>query len=247
MRINRPEKFNAMNMRLHYEIGRVWRDLDENYRVRVIIVTGNGRAFSAGGDVEMTLEMTENHQTRRKIMEDARNLVKEMIDCSKLIISAVNGAAVGAGMVVAVMADVVIASDKAIFGDGHTKIGVAAGDHACSIWPLAMGMAKAKLYLLTGENLTAPLADKLGLVSEVLSHDKVFDRAEELARQFANGPQNALRSTKYALNQHIRQNILTSMDTSLGLEMLNFAEPDAKEGVRSFMEKRKPSFPSSKL
>ena len=245
VRINRPDKYNAMNMRLHFEIGRVWRDLDADQRVRVIIITGNGPAFSAGGDTDMTLAMTNDVEIRRHVFEDARAIVKEMIECSKPIISAVNGAAVGAGMVVAVLADISIASSTAVFGDGHTKIGVAAGDHACAIWPLAMGMAKAKLYLLTGENIPATTAEKLGLISEVVEKDKVFQRAEELALTLARGPQHALRATKYSLNQWLRQSILTSMDTSLALEILNFSEPDAKEGIQSFIEKRKPKFPSS--
>jgi enoyl-CoA hydratase len=245
VRINRPEKYNAMNVQLHWEIGQIWRDLDLDKNVKVIVITGNGKAFSAGGDMEMALEMNRNAQVRRRVFEDAKNIVKEMIDCSKPIISAVNGPAVGAGMVVAVMADISIASEKAVFGDGHTKLGVAAGDHACAVWPLAMGMAKAKLYLLTGENLTADLAEKFGLISEVVPHGKEFTRAEQIALQLANGPQHALKSTKFALNQWIRQSVLTSMDTSLALEMLNFTEPDVQEGVQSFLEKRKPKFPSS--
>jgi enoyl-CoA hydratase len=193
----------------------------------------------------MTLAMTNDSEVRRHVFEDARALVKEMIDCSKPIISAVNGAAVGAGMVVAVLADISIAASTAVFGDGHTKIGVAAGDHACAIWPLAMGMAKAKLYLLTGELITANAAEKLGLISEVVEANMVMHRAEELALTLAKGPQHALRATKYSLNQWLRHSVLISMDTSMGLEMLNFAESDAKEGIQSFIEKRKPTFPSS--
>ena len=245
VRFNRPEKYNAMNMRMHYEIGRVWRDLDMDQRVKVIIVTGNGAAFSAGGDTDMTLAMTNDAEIRRHVFEDARTIVKEMIDCSKPIISAVNGAAVGAGMVVAVLADISIAATTAVFGDGHTKIGVAAGDHACAIWPQAMGLAKAKLYLLTGDNIPAPLAEKLGLVSEVVEKERVLQRAQEIATTLARGPQHAIRATKYSLNQWLRQGLLTSMDASLGLEMLNFTEPDAKEGITSFIEKRKPKFPSA--
>jgi enoyl-CoA hydratase len=148
-------------------------------------------------------------------------------------------------MVVAVLADISIAGQNAVFGDGHTKIGVAAGDHACAIWPLAMGISKAKYYLLTGENLSAQTAEKLGLITEVVEKDKVLARAEEIASVLARGPQHAIRSTKYSLNQWVRQAILTSMDASLGLEMLNFTEPDAQEGLESFRLKRKPKFPSA--
>lgn len=247
VRFNRPEKYNAMNFRLHYEIGKVWRDLDMDERVKVIVVTGEGKAFSAGGDIDMTTEMTQNSKLRRQVFNDARALYKEMIDCQKPIVSAVNGPAVGAGMVVAVLSDISIASEKAIFGDGHTKLGVAAGDHASGIWPLAMGIAKAKYYLLTGENLTAQQAEKYGLITEVVPHDKVLSRAFEVANILVNGPQHAIRATKYALNQWHRLGVLASTDASLGEELLNFSEEDAKEGVKSFTEKRKPKFPSSSL
>lgn len=142
------------------------------------------------------------------------------------------------------LADISIASEKAVFGDGHSKIGVAAGDHATAIWPLAMGIAKAKYYLLTGENLTATLAEKYGLVTEVVPHDQLMKRAEEVALMLANGPQHALKNTKYALNQWLRQAVITSFDTSTALEMLNFGETDVQEGIQSFKEKRKPKFRS---
>jgi enoyl-CoA hydratase len=243
--LNRPEKFNSMNMRMHYEAGRVWRDLDLDDRVRVIVVTGEGSAFSAGGDIELTLGMAQDPELRRRVFEDARMIVREMIECRKPIISAVNGAAVGAGMAVAVMADIVIASDTAKFGDGHTNIGVAAGDHACAIWPLAMGISKAKYYLLTGDLLTATVAEKLGLVTEVVAKERVVARAMEIANILSQKPQHAIRDTKFALKQWLRQSSITSMDASMGFEMLNFSEPDAKEGLKAFAEKRKPRFPSA--
>jgi len=240
--LNRPAQLNAMNVALHREVGDVWRDLDRDARVRCSVVTGAGKAFSAGGDLDMAAAMTRDAGTRRDVMRDARQIVRGMIDAEKPIVSAVNGVAVGAGMVVAVTADVVVASEDAKFGDGHTKLGVAAGDHACAVWPLAMGLAKAKLYLLTGDMLSAAAAERLGLVSEVVAPDRALPRALELAARIAAGPPHAVRATKFALNQWLRDAALKSMDLSLALEMLNFAESDVREGIAAIREKRAPSF-----
>jgi len=240
--MNRPEQLNAMHVRLHREMGEVWRDLDRDDRVRCTVVTGAGKAFCAGGDLAMVEAMSKDEAVRREVFRDARRLFKGMVDAEKPIVSAVNGAAVGAGMVVAVAADVVVAADTATFGDGHTKLGVAAGDHPAAVVPRAMGLAQAKLYLLTGDSLPAKLAEQLGLVSEVVPRDRVLDRALEIAARIAAGPPHAVRSTKFALNQWLRGAALQSMDLSLALEMLNFTERDVVEGIAALREKRPAKF-----
>ena len=240
--LNRPDKLNATDVELHRDLGRVWRDVDEDERVRVSVVTGNGRAFSAGGDADMLADLVKSEAVRRLVMKDARELFRAIVEAEKPVVAAVNGAAVGAGAVVALTSDVVIASENAKFGDGHTKLGVAAGDHAAAVWPLAMGMAKAKLLLLTGDMLSAKQAEALGLVSEVVPHDRVLARSLEIAEKLANGPAHAIRATKFALNQWLRGAALQAMDVSLAMEMMNFSEADAREGVAALKEKRPPKF-----
>jgi len=176
--------------------------------------------------------------------QEARDLVFNMINCDKPIISAINGAAAGAGLAVALMADISVASENAKFIDGHTRLGVVAGDHAAVIWPILVGMAKSKYYLLTCDPLGAKEAERIGLVSMVVSHDMCVPKAMEIAKKLANGPQYAIRWTKQSLNQWLRQAMLTSFDYSAALEMLGFFSPDIQEGVLSHKEKRQPRFPS---
>jgi enoyl-CoA hydratase len=177
--INRPESLNSTNFRLHNELSRVWLDLAEDDEVRVAVITGAGRAFSAGGDFEVVETAAGNLEVVSQIMKEARDIVHNMINCDKPIISAINGVAVGAGLAVALLADISIASENAKFTDGHTRLGVAAGDHAAVIWPLLVGMAKAKYYLLTCDMLDAKEAERIGLVSMCIPPDQLMPKAME--------------------------------------------------------------------
>ncbi|HIF44832.1 MAG TPA: enoyl-CoA hydratase, partial [Dehalococcoidia bacterium] len=151
--INRPDVYNATNFKLHNELSKVWLDLGNDDDVRVVVITGAGTAFSAGGDFDLIQESIGNAKVIAGTMEEARDIVHNMINLDKPVISAINGVAVGAGLAVALLADISIASDKARFTDGHVRLGVAAGDHAAVIWPMLIGMAKAKYYLMTCEFL----------------------------------------------------------------------------------------------
>ncbi|MCE2488188.1 MAG: enoyl-CoA hydratase/isomerase family protein [Desulfurellaceae bacterium] len=234
--INRPETLNSTNFRLHYELSKVWLDIAEDDDTRVAVITGAGRAFSSIDNLEVVSQT----------MKEARDIVHNMINCNKPIISAINGVAVGAGLAVALMADISIASEKAKFTDGHTRLGVAAGDHAAAIWPLLVGMAKAKYYLLTCDLLDATEAERIGLVSMVVPHDELMPKAMEVATKLANGAQQAIRWTKLSLNQWLRNAAATSFDYSLALEMLGFFGKDVGEGLASLQERRSPVFPSTK-
>jgi enoyl-CoA hydratase len=245
--LNRPKSLNSANMRLHWEMGEIWKDLDEDKNVKVIIVTGSGKAFSVGGDFEMVENMTKDVTVLYQAFKDTQAIVYNMIQCSKPIISAINGIAVGAGMVIAILSDISIASDKAEFNDGHIRLGVAAGDHACSIWPILCGMAKTKYYLLTGKFISATEAERIGLISLVVPHEKLMEKVLEIANDLKNGPQHAIKFTKQALNQWLKQACISSFDYSCALEMLGFIDKDVKEGYISIKEKRKPQFPSAKL
>ena len=243
--INRPEVMNATNARLHWELTQVWLTIDADPAARVALVTGAGRAFSAGGDISLVEDMAGNPEAAARTMREAADLVYNIINLDKLVISAINGVAVGAGLVVALHADVSILAETARFTDGHTRLGVAAGDHAAIIWPLLCGMAKAKYYLLTSEFIDGREAERIGLVSRCVPADKLMETALAVAEGLAGGSQPAIRFTKRALNNWLRQ-AGPIFDQSLALEMLCFGFEDVKEGARAIREKRPPSFPSAR-
>ncbi|MGH7814047.1 MAG: enoyl-CoA hydratase/isomerase family protein [Candidatus Binataceae bacterium] len=240
--INRPEVLNAANDRLHRELSRVWRDIGDDDDTRVAVITGAGGAFSAGGDLGMIAAMTGSAANVARAWKEAGDLVYNMINLDKPIISAINGVAVGAGLAVALLADISIAADTMRITDGHLRLGVAAGDHAAIIWPLLCGMAKAKYYLLTADFIDGREAERIGLVSRCVPAAQLMDKAMEVAGKLARGPQQAIRFTKRSLNNWLRM-AGPAFDASLALEMLGFFSPDVAEGVSALREKRKPSFP----
>jgi enoyl-CoA hydratase len=232
---------NSVNERMHRELADVWRTLDRDPDVRVVLLRGAGKAFSAGGSFDMIEQIIGDHATRLRIMREARDLVYNVIDCSKPIVSAIHGPAVGAGLVAGLLADISVVGRTARIIDGHTRLGVAAGDHAAICWPLLCGMAKAKYYLLTCDALTGEEAERIGLVSLCVEDTQVQERALAVAEQLANGAQSALRYTKQALNGWYRA-FGPTFDASLALEFIGFGGPDAREGVASHREKRAPKF-----
>jgi enoyl-CoA hydratase len=242
--INRPHVLNATNARLHWELTQVWGTIDADPRARVVLVTGAGKAFSAGGDLELVEEIATSPEAGARTMREAADLVYNIINLDKPIVSAINGVAVGAGLVVALLADISIMSETARLTDGHTRLGVAAGDHAAIIWPLLCGMAKAKYYLLTCDFIDGREAERIGLVSLCAPADELMARARDVADRLAGGAQLAIRYTKRALNNWLRQ-AGPIFDQSLALEILSFGQPDVREGVRALREKRAPRFPSA--
>ena len=243
--INRPEVLNAANARLHWEFTQIWPVVDADPKTRVVVVTGAGKAFSAGGDLSLVEDMAGNPDALTRTMREASDLVYNMINLDKPVVSAINGVAVGAGLVVALMADVSIIAETARFTDGHTRLGVAAGDHAAILWPLLCGMAKAKYYLLTADFIDGREAERIGLVTMCLPPDQVMPRALDVADRLARGSQISIQWTKRALNNWLRQ-AGPIFDQSLALEMLSFSYPDVREGVKAIREKRTPVFPSAK-
>ena len=225
----------------HAEMARIWLDIDRDPEVRVAILRGAGKGFSAGGDLAMVEQMTQDFAVRARVWREARDLVYNMINCSKIIVSAIHGPAVGAGLVAALLADISIAAKNARLIDGHTRLGVAAGDHAAIVWPLLCGMATAKYYLLTCDTVSGEEAEKLGLVSLTCDEAELQAKALEVARKIATGAQTAIRWTKYSLNNWLRM-AGPSFDASLALEMLGFTGPDLREGVAALRERRSPRF-----
>ncbi|MFN8035466.1 MAG: enoyl-CoA hydratase/isomerase family protein [Acidimicrobiia bacterium] len=232
---------NAVDHAVHRQLADVWLAVDREPEVRVALLTGAGRAFSAGGSFELLADLVDDFTVRTRVLREARDLVLNIVNCSKPIVSAIHGPAVGAGLVAALLADVSVCARSARIIDGHTRLGVAAGDHAAICWPLLCGMAKAKYYLLTCETLRGEEAERIGLVSLCVDDDAVQERALEIARALAVGAQSAIRWTKHTLNHWYR--VMTpAFDASLAYEFYGFGGPDAAEGLASHREKRSPEF-----
>jgi enoyl-CoA hydratase/carnithine racemase len=232
---------NAVGPEVHRELADVWLAVDRDPDVNVAVLQGAGTAFSAGGSFELLDDLMSDYAVRLRVMREARDLVFNVINCAKPIVSAIHGPAVGAGLVAGILADVSVVGRSARIIDGHTRLGVAAGDHAALCWPLLCGMAKAKYYLLTCDTLTGEEAERIGLVSLCVDDDAVQDRALEVATQLSGGAQSAIRWTKQALNNWYRAQSAV-LDASLAYEFLGFAGPDAREGLTSHTEKRPPRF-----
>jgi enoyl-CoA hydratase len=232
---------NAVTPAVHRELADIWLTVDRDPETRVALLRGAGKAFSAGGSFDLLDQMMNDYATRTRTMREARDLVFNVINCSKPIVSAMHGPAVGAGLVAGILADVSIVGRTARIIDGHTRLGVTAGDHAAICWPLLCGMAKAKYYLLTCETLTGEEAERIGLVSLVVDDADVQDRALAVAVQLAEGAQSAIRWTKQTLNNWYRAQSAI-LDASLAYEFYGFGGPDAREGLASHTEKRAPRF-----
>lgn len=225
----------------HLELSEIWRDVSADDSVRCAVLRGQGLGFSGGGDLALVQDMADDFELRSRVWKEARDLVYNLINCDKPIVSAIHGPAVGAGLVAGLLADISIASRTARIVDGHTRLGVAAGDHAAMVWPLLCSMAKAKYHLLLCEPVSGEEAERIGLVSMAVDESDLLPRAYEVAERLAAGSQSAIRWTKYALNNWLRQ-AGPSFDTSLALEFMGFAGPDVREGLASLREKRPPRF-----
>ena len=232
---------NATGPAMHRQLADVWLTVDRDPDTFAVVLQGAGTAFSAGGSFELIDGVISDYARRLEVMREARDLVFNVINCSKPIVSALHGAAVGAGLVAGLLADVSVASRTAKIIDGHTRLGVAAGDHAAICWPLLCGMAKAKYYLLTCDPLSGEEAERIGLVSLCVEDGEVQDRALAIAVQLAGGAQAAIRFTKQTLNHWYRANA-GIFDASLAYEMIGFGGPDAREGLASHVDKRTPTF-----
>ena len=239
-------RMNTADDAMHSELVDIWRDIDRDPSVNAVVITGAGKVFSAGGDFGMIRQNIDNFDARARQWREARDIVQNIINCSKPVVSAMRGVAVGAGLVCGILADVSVATRDCRIIDGHTRLGVAAGDHAAIIWPLLCGLAKAKYYLLLCEPVLGAEAERIGLISLAVEDAELDAKAVEIAARLAEGAQSAIRWTKYALNNWLRSAGPT-FDASLALEFLGFAGPEVKEGLASHLEKRKPIFPSGSV
>jgi enoyl-CoA hydratase len=234
-------KLGVMDPDMHRELSEIWRDVDADETVSAIIITGQGKTFSAGGDLKHELKVAVSYELRMQAMKETRDLVYNILHCSKPIVSGIRGWAVGAGLAAGLLADISVAAKDANFMDGHTKIGVAAGDCAMIIWPLLVSMAKAKYYLMCCERLTGEEAERIGLVSMTVPDEEVESKALSIATNLANGAPAAIRWTKYSLNSWIK-NAGPIFDASVAYEFMGFAGPEGLEGMNAFLEKRPTNF-----
>lgn len=241
--LNRPERLNALTMPMFDHLARIWTDVDRDPSTRVAVITGAGRGFCTGMDVRQPEPSLDEAV---QLMESERRRIAAILGMDKPLISAINGPAVGWGLSMALLADISVAAEDALLRDGHTRVGVVAGDHSSLIWPLLVGMAKTKYYQLTSASLTGAEAERIGLVSLVEPRERVLDRALEIADELARGSQQAIQWTKRSLNMGWLTNALPQHELSAALEVIGFASADYIEARQAFREGRAPDFPSAR-
>jgi enoyl-CoA hydratase len=235
--LNRPDALNATNEALHSALVRVWRHLAEDPEARAVVLTGAGRAFSAGGDFEHFVELWDDRELRRKEIDGARRLLGEMLDFPLPVVAAVNGAAVGLGCNLAVCSDIVLIAESAFMADPHVGVGLTAADGGAPTWPLLMGMLKAKEYLLTSARIPAAQAVELGLANRVVPDAALLDEAFAVAEKLAAQPPQAVQSTKRALNMHVKRAVAGVLEYALGEEFASFDTAEHQALVRTFLER----------
>ncbi len=243
--LNRPDALNAVNSELHHELEHIWIDLADDAEVNAILLTGEGRAFSAGGDVKNMANRWGTDEGKKwalTIGAGGRRLIQNMLDVEQPIIGAINGDAMGLGASIALLCDVIVASETARIADTHVKVGLVAGDSGAVIWPLLVGPARAKEFLMRGTIITGAEASKMGLVNYAVPQDQVVPKAREIARELADGPTWAIRWTKLSVNKFLKQQVNLILDASIAYEMMTFHTEDHLEAAKSFIEKRKPKF-----
>lgn len=238
--LSRPEAMNAINARLHTELSTVFAELAADPEVHAVVLTGEGRGFCGGGDIAWFRDITPLQVDQ--LFVEARKIVIDLLELPQPIVAAVNGHAAGLGATLALLCDVILVADNAKISDPHVRVGVAAGDGGAVAWPLLVGPARAKQYLMTGDSLSAVEAERIGLVNRVVPQTEVLHEASLLARRFADGPRRAIQATKASVNKLLRDAANLVLDTSLALEKANFFDADHKEAVAAFAQRREPRF-----
>jgi enoyl-CoA hydratase len=239
VRINRPHAFNAVDEALHHAMTKIWRVLLNDDDVNAVVITGSGKAFSAGGDMVMFGRLIEDPVARAQQIAEARVVFTEVINFGKPLVSAVNGPAVGLGCSIALLSDLVIMGENAYLADPHVAVGLTAGDGGAAMLPLLIGLTKAKQYVMLGDRITAKDAEQLGLAIEVVADDAVLNKALELGERLAALPAQALRSTKVAMNMHLSRAALGVLEYALAEEFVSFSTPEFQERVAAFRAKAK--------
>ena len=239
--LDRPP-MNAVDGVMHAELATIFTDVAQDREARAVVLTGAGRAFSAGGDAGWFQGLRDDPRAFDAVQVDARQIIHSLLDLEAPVIAAVNGPAAGLGATLALFADTIFMADAARIGDPHVRMGIVAGDGGAVIWPWLVGPARAKEYLMTGELLGAVEAERVGLVNHVVPASECLTRAIEFARRLAEGPILAVKWTKLCVNKLLRASVNLVLDASLALEAQTFRTEDHREAVRAFIEKRPPRF-----
>ena len=240
--LNVPDAMNAFTPGLHNAMSRIWSDIHDDPEVDVVVLTGAGRAFSAGGNVVAMQKKIDDPAQWDEIVPEAKRIIFRMLECEKPIIARLNGHAVGLGATVALFCDIIIAADHTKIGDPHVNAGLVAGDGGAVIWPQLVGFARAKEYLFTGDLMSATEAERIGLINHVVSADELDDKVYGLARRLASGASKSIRWTKQVTNIPLRQLAHSMMDLSISVETQSNFSSDHQEAVTAFTNKRKPNF-----
>ncbi|HJM93298.1 MAG: enoyl-CoA hydratase-related protein [Alphaproteobacteria bacterium] len=240
--LNVPDAMNAFTPGLHNAMSRIWSDIHDDPEVDVVVLTGAGRAFSAGGNVVAMQKKIDDPAQWDEIVPEAKRIIFRMLECDKPIIARLNGHAVGLGATVALFCDIIIAADHTKIGDPHVNAGLVAGDGGAVIWPQLVGFARAKEYLFTGDLMSATEAERIGLINHVVSADELDDKVYGLARRLASGASKSIRWTKQVTNIPLRQLAHSMMDLSISVETQSNFSSDHQEAVTAFTNKRKPNF-----
>jgi enoyl-CoA hydratase len=235
--LNNPDMRNAFLDDMHEGMREIWWDLADNDSVRAVIVTGAGKAFSAGGDIPSFIKSYEDPDYRRKSLRGARRLMEAQAEFPKPVVAAINGAAVGLGCNVALMSDIVYMAESAFIADTHVSIGLVCGDGGAVFWPLLMGLLRCKEYLLTGDRIPAAKAVELGLANAAVPDAELMDKARAMAERLAAMPRQAIQETKRALNLHLQDYILRAAPFALSAESESFATDDIKTTIDNVTKK----------
>ncbi len=240
--MSRPQTKNAVDDRMHTELAQLFADLARDPDCDVIVLTGEGDAFSAGGDIGAMQEKIADRRRWITTIEEARRIFYGMLDLEKPLIARVNGAAVGLGATLAVYADIAVAAESAVIGDPHTRVGLVAGDGGALLWPFVVGFQRAKELLFTGEILPAREAARLGLIAHCVPDAELDAKVEALAERLARGPRHAIGWTKRAMHHSLRMLAHGTMEASLLAETLSQLTDDHAEALDAFQSRRKPRF-----
>lgn len=240
--MNRPDKLNAVDERMHEELARVFVDVSSDPECDVAVLTGAGRAFSSGGDIDWMQRMIDEPASFEKTAREGKQIVFTLLECEKPVIAKLNGHATGLGATIALFCDVIFAAENARIGDPHVSVGFVAGDGGAVIWPQLVGYARAKEYLMTGDLIPAPEAARMGLINHAVPAADLDARVNEFAERLASGATKAIRWSKMSVNIGLRQLAHSIMDASLAYEAMSNRTADHQEAVNAFRERRPPKF-----
>lgn len=241
-KLSRPEQLNAVTGDMHQELARLFGELAHDPDSDVIVLTGEGKAFSAGGDFNLLLEQNRNPHMLHDAVRESKQMIFSMLECDKPIVGRINGDAVGLGGTLALLCDVIVAAEGARFGDPHVKVGLTAGDGGAVIWPQLVGFARAKQFLFTGDLIEAKEAERIGLINFAVPPEELDATAFRWAERLAAAPPLALRSTKTVVNMELKRIAHALMDSGMAYESMTMGSADLREAIEAIRNKRKPVF-----